>query len=109
MQYRPHRYPTDCAVTVTHGGGNKPAKVIDVSRSGARIAGLDVLRRGDKIAIEILSQRLPAVVLWSHGKLAGVTFRPMLSDHLVDVLRKRVDGRARQQGRPATFGFVEMR
>ena len=107
MQYRPHRYQTDFAVSVSTTAGTCGAKVVNVSRTGAELSGLDGLQRGDKIRIDVLSHKVDAVVLWSRSHNAGVTFRPAISDHMVDVLRKRVDGR--QKAGRIGFRFPEMR
>ncbi len=109
MQYRPHRYPTDCSVNVSTPDGPHCAHVVDVSRTGARLSGLDGLQRGDKVRIDVLSHKVDAVVLWARSGNAGITFRPAISDHLVDVLRKRVDGRRQHPSTHPGFRYAEMR
>ena len=109
MQYRPHRYPTDYRLTVTAAGRRETALIVDVSRTGARLSGIEGLQRGDKIDLDVLSNRVESVVLWSRSGFAGVPFRPAINDHMVDVLRKRVDGHRQFGGASVGFQFSEMR
>ena len=109
MQYRPHRYPTDYAVSISTSAGQGRAHVVDVSRTGARLSGVDGLQRGDKVRLDVLSHKVDAVVLWSRSGHAGITFRPAISDHMVDVLRKRVDGRRQHPSTHPGFRYAEMR
>ena len=109
MQYRTHRYPSDCAVSVATTTGQRRAYVVNVSKTGARLNGVEGLQRGDKISIRVLSHSVDAIVLWSRGAYAGVTFRPAINDYLMDVLRKGVDGRGRHPSGRTGFRFAEMR
>ncbi len=109
MQYRPHRYPTDYTVTLATAAGSTSANVVDVNRSGARISGPDGLQRGDKLQLDILSNRVDAVVLWARSGQAGIAFRPAITDHLVDLLRKSCDGRNRHQAHRLGYRHAEMR
>ena len=109
MQYRPHRYRTQFPAKFRTGAGMVTADVIDVNNSGARINGLQNMRRGDKIQVEIFSLWAPAVVQWVANGNVGITFRPHITDDQVDILRFRPDGR--HSGRPGSvgYGLVEMR
>ncbi len=109
MQYRPHRYRTQFPTKLRTPTGPQSGHVIDVNNIGARIEGLRDLRRGDKVEIEILSLRAPAVVQWASNGYVGITFRPQITDVQVDTLRYRRDGRKGDTyGRPS-HGLVEMR
>ena len=106
MKYRPHRYPTHFPVTVRTATGPQKGTVLDVNAAGARLAGLRNLRRGDKLQLEVLSQRIEATVQWANMNLVGVIFRPQISGRMLDTLRYRRDGRI---GRPGgTVGFADL-
>ena len=108
MQYRPHRYRTQFPTMLHTGTGPQKGDVIDVNNAGARISGLQNLRRGDKLEIENLTLRASAVVQWVAYGNVGITFRPHITDDQVDILRYRPDGR--YFGRPGSvgYGLVEM-
>lgn len=109
MQYRPHRYLTQFPVTVQVSAGTQKGTVIDVNATGARIAGLQNLRRGDKLQVEVLSHRIDAIVQWSTLKWVGVQFRPQLGNHMLDTLRYRRDGRMGKTRGTVGFGGVPTR
>ena len=108
MQYRPHRYLTDYSVTLQTPEGRRNANVRDVSNGGARLTGLTGLERGDKVRLDVLSNFVDAVVLWSKGDHVGISFRPAISDRFLDTLRKRVDSRG-HYGAHRFGGYPEMR
>jgi hypothetical protein len=105
MQYRPHRYATQYQITVRTPNGPQRGEVVDVNEDGARLAGLVNLQRGQKIQLDVLSHRIEAVVLWKTRHCAGVQFRPRLSNHQVDTLRHRRDGRSGHQR--GQIGFTQ--
>ena len=107
MHYRPYRYPTDYTVEIETPDGAQKVRLADVNRQGARLSDIAGVRRGDKVKLDVLSQQVPAVVLWARSGHAGITFRPSITDHLVDVLRKRVDGQRQNHG--VGFAYPEMR
>jgi hypothetical protein len=109
LQYRPHRYQTDTAVIVRFQTQGITAYVMDVSRTGARLAGLEGLLRGDRVQVQVLSHRIDAVVVWARSGQMGIIFRPALDEHLVDVLRKRCDAPARFQTPGVGFHAAGMR
>jgi len=103
MKYRSHRYPTQFPVQVRTAFGRQNARVVDVNAGGARLAGLRDLQRGDKIQLDVLSQKVSAVVLWANAGNIGVCFRPQLTGRLLDTLQysaKQRTGSHRQ-----TVGF----
>jgi len=107
MQYRPHRYATQYPIELIAPAGPQQVRVIDVNNSGARVMGARGLRRGDKVRLSVLSQKVEAVVCWAARDKAGIMFRPHLTDHLVDTLRYRQD--KRNGWHPGQIGFAEMR
>lgn len=105
MQYRAHRYPTEFPVDLTTPLGRQKAIVANVNATGAKITKLhDGLKRGHKVQIEVLSQRIDAVVRWVNGGQAGVSFRALINQDQVDTLRYRRD--RRNVVRPGAVGYA---
>ncbi|WP_333714767.1 PilZ domain-containing protein [Yoonia sp.] len=109
MQYRPYRYQTDTTVSVRYQTQSITAQVLDVSRTGARLGDIQGLMRGDRVQVQVLTHFVDAVVVWARGGQMGIIFRPALDDHLVDILRKRCDGRAQFHSPRVGFRAAEMR
>lgn len=110
MQFRPHRYPTSFPLALRTPKGVQKGTVIDVNNVGARMTGVIDVRRGDKIVINLMSQTLPAIVMWTKGDRIGIVFRPQITDTQLDMLRFRPDGRHGQhRGAVGGFGYAEMR
>lgn len=108
MHYRPHRYLTQFPVDMRTPAGLQRGKVLDVNNGGARVSGLRNLRQGDKIELELLSHRLTAVIRWTRGESTGITFLPRITDHQVDTLRYRPDGRKNGGRGSVGFGFAQL-
>lgn len=109
MRYRPHRYQTQFPIALRTPSGPQRGEVLDVNNAGARIAGLHNLQQGDTIELELLSDRIEAIVQWACGTRAGVTFRPRITNRQLDMLRFRPD-RPTTVGRGTVgFGFAELR
>ena len=104
MKYRSHRYPTNFPVQVRTGLGRQSAHVVDVHSDGAQLSGLRNVHRGDKIQLDVLSQTVEAIVLWSKENRVGVCFRPKLSSHLLDTLHHNNKKRHSSGYRPSV-GF----
>ncbi|WP_131802537.1 hypothetical protein [Yoonia litorea] len=66
----------------------KRATVVNVSRSGARLRGLDHVKRGDKLQLDVLSNPVDAVALWASSGEIGIAFRPALSERILTLLRQ---------------------
>lgn len=109
MQYRQHRYATEYPIEVRTPSGQQKVHVVDVNRKGVRIEGLQNIERGQRIQLNILSCPVDAIVQWVAGGLAGLTFRPQITEDQVDTLRYRRDARAVQRRGAVGFGFAEMR
>lgn len=78
-RFRPYRCPTDRLVTIRTSQGTKNCKVVDVTRAGAKLTGVNGLKNGDKVRLVALSHQLSAIVRWVDGQSAGVEFQPQLS------------------------------
>lgn len=109
MQYRPHRYQTEFPVIVGSAAGPQHVEMLDVNTDGARISGFQNLRRGEKIQLDVLSNRIEAIVCWVTSDAAGITFRPKITNQQVDTLRYRQDGCGGQQRGAVRFSYAEMR
>ena len=109
MKYRTHRYNTEYPIDMRTPVGCQKCKVLDVHNAGARVTGMQHLRRGDKVRMKILSQDINAVVQWVSGMRAGISFRPQISDELVDLLRYRQDKSNRTHPGAIGFKLLEMR
>ncbi|GAB4262291.1 MAG: hypothetical protein Kow0013_07720 [Pararhodobacter sp.] len=92
MKYREHRYPCDRPVTVRSGELSRPALVVNVSTHGARLARIDGLRAGERVALHLQGAPHPlaADVRWTRGSLAGVRFAAPLDARTIANLRRSV-------------------
>ena len=106
MQYRQFRYPAQFPVPVLTPVGRQTGQVTNVHAEGAKLSGLRGLRRGDKIQLDVLSQHVEAIVLWTDRVNTGVCFRPRLSTRVLDTLHHRSQGRA--SGYRPSVGFREV-
>ena len=109
MQYRPHRYQTAFPIDLRTPTGPQQCKVIDVNNTGAQLAGLKHLKRGDKLQLQVLCHRVEGVVCWTTADRVGITFRPQISDDQLDTLRYRPDARLGHRRGRVGFAFAEMR
>ncbi|MFO8127929.1 PilZ domain-containing protein [Yoonia sp.] len=108
MQYRPHRYQTQFPIQLSTRSGLQQCQVIDVNAGGARIMSAARLQRGEKVKFRVLNHDVAAIVQWTAGDKAGLTFRPQLSAILVDTLRYRRDAPRGLRRGTVGFTFVEM-
>ncbi len=108
MRYRPHRYPTQYPIALRTPVGPQRGEIIDVNNTGARLSGLHDLHQGDKVELELMTYLLVAVVQWTAGERAGVTFHPRITDHQLDMLRYRRDRRNTGGRGSVGFGFAEL-
>ena len=104
MKYRPHRYPTQYPVQLQTPAGAVTGIVIDVNETGARLECSAALRRGDKVTVMALTERVPGVVRWVGGRKIGVSFTPMIAKRVVDVLRRADKGSQARRIGSKTFG-----
>ena len=103
-QFRHRRFPTNYPVKVLSDGGAYTGKVIDVNQGGARLTGLSHLKRGDQIFVQVLTERVPAVVCWQGADRTGVSFPTFLAPRLVDTIRQ-----ATRASTPRGFSSVGLR
>lgn len=108
MHYRQHRHPTEFPVQLRTPYGIQAAKVHDVTQTGACLIGMTDIKRGDKVQMDVLSNRIDAVVLWVDGKRSGLTFRPGLTAHQLDTLLHRPNARGSMQRGSVGFHMIEM-
>lgn len=109
MQFRTHRFPTQFPLKISTPNGPKMGHVVDVSNGGAQVIGVEGLKRGDKVALDVLSHRVEAVVCWSAKGKSGIAFRRQITDFQVDTLRQRRGARNIGYRGSVGFGYAEMR
>jgi hypothetical protein len=109
MQYRQHRYPTQYPTHMRTPTGRQQGFFRNVNNDGAQIVGTTELRRGDKLQLDVLSHTVEAIVVRVRVDQIGIVFRPKLTDHLVDTIRQRQDGRHNGGRCSVGFTYVEMR
>ena len=109
MQHRTHRYPTQFPIDLRTPTGPAKGKVINVNAAGAHLEGIGQVRRGDKVQISLMCDRVEAIVQWSSNNRVGIVFRPQITEDQVDMLRYRRDGRAANRHGSVGFAYAEMR
>lgn len=105
--FRRHRYQTNFPVVVQTANGKVNANIIDVNESGARIEGLNHVRRGEKVTILNATDRISGTVRWVGSDRVGLSFSPLLSIRAVDSLR--FAKKSSKQQRWSSVGLQEMR
>ena len=91
MQYRSYRFPCDYPVVVhADAGRRRDARLTNISPEGARLTGLDELRPGATLRVEIgpCCQPRLAEVRWSRGGAIGLRFATPLGAREMAVIRK---------------------
>lgn len=76
---RAKRYPCNIQTTVRLSGIEQPARITDISRSGARLAVENSCARGDQGEIFFCEKYHAATVMWANSNFAGVKFQHPLS------------------------------
>ena len=87
MRHRQPRFAADTQVRVEHAGLLSRARLINVSSSGARLADLGILPRGELVALSYLNTQVRARVVWSNERQTGVAFVQPLSQTEVNSIR----------------------
>lgn len=102
MKYRDHRVPCALRVTALAESGRIPCEIINVSQTGARLAGAGAVHRGEVLRLELNAgaEPLPAEVRWMRDGMAGLRFARPLSPGAVSRMR----GMARGHAPPAWAG-----
>jgi hypothetical protein len=109
MQHRTYRYPTQFPIELRTPAGPTKGKVINVNSTGAHLEGIGPVRRGDKVQIGLMYDRVEGIVQWASNNRAGIVFRPHITEDQVDMLRYRRDGRAANRHGTVGFTYAEMR
>lgn len=109
IKYRALRHPTDYDVKMKSGSGLQTVKLIDINSKGAQLTGSNGLASGDKIALSVMNTTIAAVVLWSGEGCAGITFRPQISQQVVDRISQCGGARMGHKGRYDSSALQEMR
>lgn len=103
MQYRVPRHACDHPVTVFDRAGKSAGRLVNISLTGARLAGVAGLRPGDVLRIDLGPDCQPrlAQVRWVNGSNCGLRFAHPLEARALAVIRKSVSA----QAAPATGGW----
>ena len=87
MRHRQPRFAADIEVRVECDGSLSRTRLVNVSPSGARLAGLGTLPPGELVVLSYLNARVRARVVWSNERQMGVAFIRPLSQAEVNALR----------------------
>jgi hypothetical protein len=60
--------------SISAGDLQHPATVIDVSRTGARVAGRNLPQEGQEVTIQVGSLKAPGLVVWSDTNVCAIEF-----------------------------------
>lgn len=107
QQFRRHRYPTAFPLVVRTPLGEFKATVIDVNQGGARLEGLSGVKRGDRVTLQVLHERVAGIVCWTTAHRTGIVFTIPARTGLVDTLRQ--GSRQSVSGRFSSGRLREMR
>lgn len=91
MKFRPRRNPTDYEVTLQSEFGVFHVEVLDISLEGARIRVTDGLLFPDtELCLDTPKGQIPATVIWSAGREAGIEFRRPLDQVTFSMIARKV-------------------
>jgi hypothetical protein len=108
MRFRDLRFPCDVELTAACAGMVRRVRLVNISVTGARLAGLGVVPRGAPLILCLLDGRYVAQVVWSNERETGLRFTPELTPNQVNALRGVVGaGRPEAWVAPST-GFREL-
>ncbi|MCC5983570.1 MAG: PilZ domain-containing protein [Rhodobacteraceae bacterium] len=86
------RHPCELAIRVLHQGCITSARLLDISRSGARVIGPDHLRPDTAIILLCAGIEIRGWTRWVRGAVVGVEFvQPITAAQLTLVLSKADD------------------
>jgi hypothetical protein len=88
MRYREMRLPCETRVRLLHDGSEAPARLVNLSAAGARVAGAGPLPRDARVTLAHLGVRVAGTVVWSTPLEAGLRFSPPLPPAQVAALRR---------------------
>jgi hypothetical protein len=107
QKFRKQRYPTAFVLTVTTPRDRQRATLIDVNQGGARLEGVENVVSGERVALEVMSERVTGTVRWVTAHRIGVAFTMPARPALVDLLRQGV--RSSPAARFNSMALREMR
>ncbi len=88
MRYREPRYPADKDLCVILGDEVRPAQLVNVSITGARLGQLGSVARNTLLTVSYLQYRFSAQVMWTDSEFTGVRFLVPLSTSELNALRR---------------------
>jgi hypothetical protein len=101
MRYRPPRLPSDLGVTLVSGGKRHRARIVNVSQTGALVAGPEDIGVGARVDLVATSLRLSARVVRADPAGLALRFATELSKSDLTRLRRAVHrGGAGAESRP---------
>ncbi len=77
------RFASSAALEVEHEGRTDASRIIDVSRTGARISPVAGIRPETTVRLMLAGRRFEADVMWSDTETIGVRFRRPLEEGLL--------------------------
>ena len=108
MRYRDQRLPCDTEALATLSEETRHVRFLNLSATGARIAGLGRLPRNALVPIRHLTDSYPALVVWATEKHAGVRFIRPLSGAELSRLRGRASDRRGSWAKSGLHCFREL-
>lgn len=87
MRFRPMRLPCDTHVRLVQRGEERPARLVNLGSSGARLSGGGPVSPGDAVTLAHLGLAVKATVVWRRGTEAGLRFVQPLGDRDLATLR----------------------
>lgn len=98
------RHPVRIAARLGLKLGEVPARVVDLSREGARLSlspAITAVDTGDRLTLSVGGSAVPALVRWRLGHQAGIAFDAPLPLDLFERLRETPDFVALAKRAPA--------
>ena len=89
MQFRPHRWPCRHPVTVEWAGRQIRATFGNIATGGGLLIGLEDVRPGERLVLQLPGGRRPAVVRWASAGRCGIRFAQPLATSELDLIRGR--------------------
>ena len=90
-RHSPNRRNTRVDAVIDCDGIDHPAVIVDVSFEGMKLSSPVYLEPGSPIMIEVLQQRIPAIVHWCRSKHLGVHLLERLEGQTLIALENAAD------------------
>ncbi|MCE1236510.1 MAG: nitrate- and nitrite sensing domain-containing protein [Hyphomicrobiales bacterium] len=94
------RWSSSADIAVVFDGRERSARLVDLSREGARLSPTNGLVRGARLTVALADRRVQAEVVWAEDDVLGVRFERPIEQQLVDRLGEAQVSRAKA-GEPA--------